>query len=101
MATKSQVAKQRKRQKLVDLKWEKRQQLKEIISSPKSSEEEKNAAVRKLNQLPRNSSKVRLRNRCQMTGRARGYLRKFQLSRLCFRELASSGLIPGIVKASW
>jgi len=64
-------------------------------------DEEKMNAVRKLNSMPKNSSPVRLRNRCTMTGRARGYLRKFKLSRLCFREHASSGVIPGIVKASW
>ncbi len=101
MATKSQIAKQKRRKKLVDVKWDRRQELKKIILSPSSSEEEKLAAVDKLNRFPRNSSPARLRNRCQMTGRCRGYLRKFQLSRLCFRELASKGMIPGIIKASW
>ncbi len=101
MATKSQVAKQLRRKKLVDTKWAKRQELKKIILSPSTSEEDKMAAVSKLNQLPRNSSVIRLRNRCLITGRCRGYLRKFQLSRLCFRELALSGMIPGIIKASW
>ena len=99
--TKALEAKQARRKKLVNLKWDKRQALKKIISDPRKSSEEKMAAVLQLNKLPKNSSPVRLRNRCRMTGRARGYLRKFQLSRLCFRELASSGLIPGIVKASW
>ena len=101
MATKSQVAKQLRRKKLVDLKWDRRQELKKIILSPATSQEDKQKAVLQLNKLPKNSSRVRLRNRCQMTGRCRGYLQKFQLSRLCFRELASKGMIPGIVKASW
>ena len=63
--------------------------------------EERLAAVDALNKLPKNSSPTRLRNRCQFTGRSRGFLRKFKLSRLCFREMALQGLIPGIVKASW
>lgn len=101
MATKSAISKQKRRQKMVHLKWDKRQELKKIISSPHTSMEDRLAAVDKLNKLPRNSSPVRLRNRCQLTGRARGCLRKFKLSRLCFREMANAGLIPGIYKASW
>ena len=101
MATRSQVAKQKRRQKLVDLKWDRRQELKKFIASPGTSEEDRQDAVIQLNKLPRNSSRVRLRNRCRETGRCRGYLRKFQLSRLCFREKASQGMIPGVVKASW
>ncbi len=99
--TKALVAKQRRRQRLVDLKWEERQKLKKIVRSVRVSEEERSAAQDKLNKLPKNSSPVRLRNRCQLTGRARGYLRKFQMSRLCFRELANNGTIPGVFKASW
>lgn len=95
------IAKQKRRQKLVDLKWEKRQELKKIILDPKVSETEKMKAVDVLNKMPKNSSSVRLRSRCLITGRSRGYLRKFKLSRLCFRENASSGHIPGIFKASW
>ena len=101
MAKKSSIEKQKRRQRLVDLKWEKRQRLKKIIIDPTKSEEEKNMAIRKLNQMPKNSSCVRLRNRCRITGRCRGYLRKFKMSRLCFRELASDGYIPGVTKASW
>lgn len=86
---------------MVQLKWDKRKELKAIIYDMNRSEEERHDAVMKLNQMPKNSSPVRLRNRCQMTGRSRGYLRKFKLSRLCFRELANSGIIPGVVKASW
>ncbi len=101
MAKKSSIAREKQRQKLVALKWEKRAELKKIVSSPFSSEEERLEAQNKLNQLPRNSSRIRLRNRCEVTGRCRGYLRKFKLSRLCFREMASAGIIPGIFKASW
>jgi Ribosomal protein S14 len=82
-------------------KWEKREQLKKVIYDMNKSVEERLTAVDTLNKMPKNSSPVRLRNRCQLTGRARGYLRKFKLSRLCFREMANQGLIPGIVKASW
>ena len=101
MAKKSSVEKEKKRRMLVDLKWEKRQHLKRIILDVTKSDEERMEAVNKLNKMPRNSSPVRLRNRCSVTGRSRGYLRKFKLSRLCFREMASDGLIPGITKASW
>ena len=101
MATKSSVAKQKRREYLVNLKWEKRQSLKQIISSPATSYEDKLAAVAQLNKLPKNSSPVRLRSRCQLTGRARGVLKKYKLSRLCFREMANAGLIPGVFKASW
>ncbi len=63
--------------------------------------EERFAARLKLSELPRNSSAVRIRNRCELTGRPRGYYRKFRLSRIALRELASSGQIPGMVKSSW
>ncbi|MEI6242072.1 MAG: 30S ribosomal protein S14 [Chlamydiota bacterium] len=101
MAKKSSVEREKRRERLVKLKWEKRQELKKTILDMSKSEEERMQAVYKLNALPKNSSKVRLRNRCQLTGRARGYFRKFQMSRLCFRELASAGFIPGVIKASW
>lgn len=101
MATKSSIAKQKRREKLVNLKWNKRQELKKIIVDMDKSDEERLAAKITLNKMPRNSSSVRLRNRCQFTGRARGYLRRFKMSRLCFREMANFGLIPGVVKASW
>jgi small subunit ribosomal protein S14 len=101
MATKSAVAKQKRREYMVNLKWEKRQELKKTIASPHTSYEDRLAAVDQLNKLPRNSSPVRLRSRCQLTGRSRGVLKKFKLSRLCFREMANAGLIPGVFKASW
>ncbi len=101
MAKKSSIAKQKKRERLVEHKWDKRASLKAIIMDMKKPMEERLAAVDSLNKMPKNSSPIRLRNRCQFTGRCRGVLRKFKLSRLCFREMASQGLIPGIVKASW
>ena len=101
MAKKSSIAKQKRREALVKSKFEKRKALKEVILDMNKSLEERLAAVDALNKMPKNSSPTRLRNRCQFTGRARGFLRKFKLSRLCFREMASQGLIPGVVKASW
>ncbi len=101
MAKLAQVARQKKRERLVALKWEKRQNLKAIILDLSKSDEERLAAQISLDKMPKNSSPVRLKSRCQLTGRSRGFLRKFKLSRLCFRELANSGIIPGVVKASW
>ena len=101
MAKKSQVARQQKRERMVQNKRDKRKTLKETILDMTKTIDERLAAVDALNKMPKNSSKIRLRNRCQFTGRSRGFLRKFKLSRLCFREMANQGLIPGVVKASW
>ncbi|HSX10194.1 MAG TPA: 30S ribosomal protein S14 [Chlamydiales bacterium] len=101
MAKKSQVARQKKRERMVKNNWERRKSLKEAILDMNKSVEERLEAVDSLNKMPKNSSPIRLRNRCQFTGRSRGFLRKFKLSRLCFREMANQGLIPGVVKASW
>lgn len=101
MARKSLVAKQKRRERLVKSKWDRRQMLKKIVKNPNKTDEERLEARNNLNKLPKNSSPTRLRNRCQFTGRARGFLRKFKMSRLCFREMANQGLIPGIIKASW
>ncbi|MDX8431288.1 MAG: 30S ribosomal protein S14 [Candidatus Algichlamydia australiensis] len=101
MAKKSSVEKQKRRERLSNLKREKRAELKKIVKSLNSTEEQRENAMIELNKLPRNSSRIRLRNRCQFTGRARGYLRKFQLSRITFREMARSGMLPGVTKASW
>ncbi|MEM1282128.1 MAG: 30S ribosomal protein S14 [Chlamydiota bacterium] len=101
MAKKSAIAKQKKREKLVKLKWEKRQELKKKIIDINLSEEEREDARHALTKLSPNSSPVRLRNRCQLSGRPRGFYRKFKLSRICFREMASNGEIPGVTKASW
>ncbi|NGX50816.1 MAG: 30S ribosomal protein S14 [Chlamydiae bacterium] len=101
MARKAMIEKEKRRRLLVSAKWEKRKELKKIVRDEYVSVEERLKAQDALNKLSRNSSSVRLRNRCQLTGRARGYLRKFKLSRLCFREMSNAGLIPGITKASW
>ncbi|MCY3975164.1 MAG: 30S ribosomal protein S14 [Simkaniaceae bacterium] len=101
MARKAMVEKERKRSRMAKMRWEQRQQLKATIRDPHTSEEEKGIAIERLNRLPKNSSPTRGRNRCLLTGRCRGYLRKFRISRLCFRELANSGNIPGVVKTSW
>jgi len=101
MAKKSSVEKQKRRERLVKLKWDKRQELREKVYNLNLSEEEREQARIALNKMPRDSSQIRLRNRCQLTGRARGFMRKFKMSRITFREMASMGLIPGITKASW
>lgn len=101
MAKKSSVEKQKRRENTVKLKWEKRQDLKKRSLDVNLSEEERHDARVALNKMPRDSNPIRLRNRCQLTGRPRGYLRKFKLSRLTFREFALHGYIPGITKSSW
>lgn len=101
MARKALVEKEKRRQGLVDRHFEKRQALKKRGIDMNLSEEERFQARLLLNKMNRNTSVIRLRNRCRLTGRSRGYLRKFQVSRLVFRELASSGNIPGVLKASW
>jgi len=101
MAKKSMIEKNARRAKLAKSKAAARTQLKAIALDRGAPPEERFAAQLKLSQLPRNSSPTRLRNRCSLTGRPRGYYRKFRLSRIALRELASSGLIPGMVKSSW
>ncbi len=80
---------------------ERRAAIKKTINNPASTPEEVDAAVVKLQKLPRNASPIRVRNRCSQTGRSRGTLRKFGLSRNAFRTLALEGQIPGVVKSSW
>ncbi|QLH35714.1 MAG: 30S ribosomal protein S14 [Parachlamydiaceae bacterium] len=101
MAKRSSIEKEKRRERTVKLKWEKRQALKKAAADMNSSEEERQAARTALNKMPRNSSPVRLRNRCLLTGRSRGFIRQFKISRLTFREMASNGLIPGVTKSSW
>ena len=95
------IEKEKRRKHLVRVKWEKRQELKKTVRDLHVTDEERMDAQDKLNKLSKNSSPIRLRNRCNFTGRSRGYLRKFQISRLCFREMANAGLIPGVTKSSW
>lgn len=101
MAKKSMVERERKRQKTVERYAKKRAQLKAIISSANSTDEEKRAAQAKLQALPRNASPVRLRNRCAISGRPHGYYRKFGLARNKLRKATMNGEIPGLRKASW
>lgn len=101
MAKRSSIEKEKRRERTVKLKWDKRQSLRKKALDMSSTEEERQAARIALNKMPRDSAKTRLRNRCQLTGRSRGFMRKFKLSRLCFREMASFGMIPGVTKASW
>ena len=86
---------------MVAVKAPQRAALKKIINNPASTPEEVDAAMLKLQKLPRDASPVRVRNRCSQTGRPRGYLRKFGMSRVTLRELALEGQIPGVTKSSW
>mgnify|MGYP003675627154 CR=1 FL=1 len=90
-----------KRKKLVTKFAAKRAELKATLLNPETSDEVFFAAQKKLQKLPRNSSPVRVKNRCSMSGRPRAYIRKFGLSRIQFRELALAGKIPGVIKSSW
>ena len=101
MAKKSAVEKNKHRKKMVDRYSAKRAALKQVARDRALPPEERFQAYLKLAELPRNSAKIRLRNRCQVTGRPRGVYRKFKLSRITLRELASVGQIPGMVKSSW
>lgn len=101
MAKESMKAREVKRAKLVKKYSAKRDALRAIISDVKTSEEERWDAVLKLQQLPRDSSRSRKQNRCRVTGRPHGYLRKFGLSRIKLREAAMRGEVPGLKKASW
>ncbi len=101
MAKVSMVAREEKRTRLVNKYAAKRAELKAIISSEDASPEDKLAAQEKLQTLPRDSSPVRQRNRCRVTGRPRGYYRKFGLARNKLREAAMQGMIPGLTKSSW
>lgn len=101
MAKKSLINREQKRRDTVEKFAAKRAELMAIITNSKLSEEEHFAARQKLQALPRNSSPVRLRNRCALTGRPRGVFSKFGLGRIKLREYAMRGEIPGVVKASW
>ena len=101
MAKTSSVEKNNRRRKLADQYGPKRAALKAIIMDQSKPMEERFAASLKLAQLPRNSSATRIRNRCEVTGRPRGYYRKLRMSRISLRDLGSAGLIPGLVKSSW
>lgn len=101
MAKTSMVLRDVKRKKLATKYAKKRAALKAAIVNPKLSDEERHAAVIALQKLPRDSSRIRTRNRCGLTGRPRGYYRKFGLARNKLRELMMRGEVPGVIKASW
>lgn len=101
MAKISKIVNNERRKEKVKLWSARRAEAKKIINSPKSTVEEVDAAVIKLQKMPRDGSPIRVRNRCSQTGRSRGYLRKFGISRIALRELALEGQIPGVVKSSW
>lgn len=101
MAKTSMIERNEKRRRMVKSLAAKRAALKKIIKDKSVPAEERFQATLKLADLPRNSSKVRIRNRCALTGRPRGYFRKFNLSRIALRDLASRGELPGTTKSSW
>ena len=101
MAKLSSINKNNKRIKLSDRLFKKRQKLKKIVMNKKLPLEERFKAQQKLSKLPRNSAKVRVMNRCQITGRPHGVYRKLKISRITLRKLVLEGKVPGMVKASW
>ena len=101
MAKTSKINHNNKRKEMAARYAERRAELKALIKSPNTDEDERIQAIAKLDQLPRNSSKTRIRNRCAVTGRPRAYYRKFGLSRVAIRDLGLTGQIAGLKKASW
>ncbi|KPF85096.1 30S ribosomal protein S14 [alpha proteobacterium AAP38] len=101
MAKKSSIEKNKRRTELAAKHREKRTALKATAKNRELSDEERFTAVLKLAQLPRNGSRTRIRNRCELTGRPRAFYRKFRLCRVALRDLASNGQIPGMTKSSW
>ncbi|OGB86446.1 30S ribosomal protein S14 [candidate division TM6 bacterium RIFCSPHIGHO2_12_FULL_38_8] len=101
MAKTSVIERNKKRERLVKKFQEKRNELKKRVVNVKLSLKERMAAQAELTKLPRNSSATRIKHRCSQTGRARGYIGFFGVSRIVLRELASNGLLPGVKKASW
>ncbi len=101
MAKTSSVNRNNKRRKMAKDMGPKRAKLKALVMKKDTPMEERFAAALKLAEMPRNSAKVRVRNRCELTGRPRSFYRKVKLSRIALRQMANSGLIPGMVKSSW
>jgi small subunit ribosomal protein S14 len=101
MAKKSSIEKNKHRTRLVAQYADRRSRLKAIVQDRDVSIEERFAATLKLAELPRNSAKSRIRNRCEVTGRARGFYRKLKMSRIAMRDLGNKGLVPGLTKSSW
>jgi small subunit ribosomal protein S14 len=101
MAKTSSVEKNKHRRKLVDQYAARRKALKDVIMDQSKPMEERFRAQLKLSAMPRNSAKIRIRNRCEVTGRPRSYYRKLKVSRIALRDLGNNGQIPGLVKSSW
>jgi len=101
MAKQSAIEKNKRRRKLAQRYAARRERLKAIANDEARPSEERMMARLKLAELPRNSSPTRIRNRCELTGRPRGYYRKFRISRIALRDLASTGQLPGVTKSSW
>lgn len=101
MAKKSSIEKNKRRQKLTKQFAGKRARLKEIIMNKDAAIEDRFSATLKLAQMPRNGAEIRIRNRCEVTGRPRAFYRKLKVSRIALRELGNKGLIPGLLKSSW
>lgn len=101
MAKKSSIEKNQRRARLAKQKAPSRERLKALARDRSGAPEDRFAAQLKLSELPRNSAPTRVRNRCELTGRPRGFYRKFRMSRIAVRELGSAGQIPGMVKSSW
>ncbi len=101
MAKKSSVEKNNKRKRLTKEFSGRRAKLKAIVMNKETSPEDRFTAVLKMSRLPKNSAKARIRNRCEVTGRSRGYFRKFGVCRVVLRELTAIGAVPGVIKSSW
>lgn len=101
MAKKGKLEKNQERALLIEKYAERRKQLVKVVKNPDASPNEKRQAMAKLRALPRDSSAVRYRNRCLMSGRPRGFIGKFGISRIAFREMSLEGFIPGVRKSSW
>jgi small subunit ribosomal protein S14 len=101
MAKKSAIENNKRKQRLVKKYSGRRERLKAIAENLDNSMEERFAARLKLAALPRNGAEIRIRNRCEVTGRPRAYYRKLKMSRIALRELGNKGLVPGLVKSSW
>jgi small subunit ribosomal protein S14 len=101
MAKTSWINRNDKRRKLSKQAEGKRKRLKALIKTKTTTMEDRFGAVLKLAQMPRNSAKVRIKNRCEITGRSRGFYRKLKMSRIALREMSNLGLVPGMVKSSW
>ncbi len=101
MAKESKLARNQKREHMIQQYAAKRRELRAVINDPEAADDAKMDAYRRLHRIPRDSSATRFVNRCQVTGRPRAYMRDFGVSRIVFRELANQGMLPGVKKSSW